>query len=82
MPISDIPIILINLALLAIIALPFVIAFSVVYAARHIVRPLWALRFVEAHKQEHSTPLPSPLPESEREKDRERRRIQHSAFGR
>jgi hypothetical protein len=58
MPLTDIPILLINAALLAIIALPFVMAFSVMYAARKIVRPLWA---IYQHEYGAQRKLPAPL---------------------
>jgi hypothetical protein len=82
MPVSDIPIVLINLALLAIIAIPFVLAFGLVYAAHHIVRPLWAIRYLEAQRhseQPHATPARA-VPETSQ--STHRHGVALSAFGR
>jgi hypothetical protein len=56
---KDIPIELINLALVAIIATPFVLAWCIVSAVTRIVRPLWAMRdqlarIVEAEQSHNS----------------------------
>ncbi len=84
MPSTDIPIELINLALLAIISLPVVLLGSVVWAANRIVRPMWAIRDKLAHIQSEGLPQrPVHNPDPVAEKVGEvQRHVAYSMFGR
>jgi hypothetical protein len=82
LPSNDIPFWLINLALLAVVSLPFVILIAIHSASRNIVRPVWALRQLLDKDLQHnsaleSTPLPRATPEG-----RAASRVALSQFGR
>jgi hypothetical protein len=82
LPGNDIPIELINLALLAVISIPFVLAISIYCAARYLVRPLWAIQYQLKHgSHEGANTTPGALPQSAPE-DRARARISLSQFAR
>lgn len=79
---NDIPIVFINLALLAIIALPVVILLAAHYVARQVVRPLWAMRhLLEMTEHDFAALKPKPEPRVAHEPT-PHRGILHSMFGR
>jgi hypothetical protein len=82
LPFTDIPILLINAALLAIIALPFVLAFSIDHAARKIVRPMWATYQHEKASHVVAVTLPPGTASPVEVKRAPRRRMGLSVFGR
>ena len=82
LPSNDIPIWLINLALLAVVSTPFVIAAAIHAAARYVVRPMWADYHLRAQGKVPQPPQAlGPLQQSAPE-DRRAAHIALSQFGR
>jgi hypothetical protein len=79
---KDIPIELINLALLAIIVTPIVLAVCIVWAINRVVRPLWALRDQLAHVASNGQPQESQDAQPLKVSPSVSRHVFNSAFGR
>jgi hypothetical protein len=79
---TDIPILLIDLALIAIIVLPVVVYVAIQAAAREIVRPLWSLRPLLGETVSHIPSGSSPSLPAEPSQPTRPGHIANSALGR
>ena len=79
---KDIPIELINLALIAIIATPIVLCVCIVWATNRIVRPMWATRDAVAHAAQSLAHLRNEETQPLKVSPSGARQVSNSAFGR
>jgi len=79
---GDIPIWLINSALWALVAMPFVAVGCTLYLAQKLVKPGWALYWLERERIEAARPTLPPPPPRVSDEPVPHRRVKLSAFGR